>query len=190
MSSFISRILKVVSTPSRMAVLLSLTLALILRTANSVLSRLQDRKELELPRVADLDDHLWTIFDRDNLVNKVVKAQTFADAGKQSYMASKKTLEINPLHPVIKELATKSADNADDAGLRDLANLMFDAALIQSGFSMDNAEEFASRIHRVVRVGLDVDPSAQVEEEPEEEVPAEEEGEAEAAEEPEEKEEL
>jgi heat shock protein beta len=110
-------------------------------------------------------------------MERIMRAQTFADASKQSYMMSKKTMEINPRHPIIIELATKSAENPDDPGLQDLANLMFDAALIQSGFSMESAEEFATRIHRVVGVGLDVDPNAEVEEEPEAEVPAESEGE-------------
>lgn len=123
-------------------------------------------------------------------MERIMKAQTFADASKQAYMTSKKTLEINPRHPMIKELATKSSENPDDPGLRDLANLLFDAALIQSGFSMENVEEFASRIHRVVSVGLDVDPSAQVEEEAEEPAATEAEGEEPEAEAEEPKEEL
>jgi len=95
-------------------------------------------------------------------MERIMKSQTFSDATKQQHMFSKKTLEINPRHPIIKELKARTAAAADakDAALTDLANLMYDAALLQSGFDMKSPKEFAGRIHRVMSLGLDVDPNA------------------------------
>jgi len=109
-------------------------------------------------------------------MERIMKAQTFSDASKQQFMYSKKTMEINPRHPIIKELKNRSAASADpkDPALVDLANLMYDSALLQSGFSMKNPSEFASRIHRVMSLGLDIDPNAKAEEEADDEDAAEE----------------
>jgi heat shock protein beta len=100
-------------------------------------------------------------------MERIMKAQTFSDASKQQFMYSKKTMEINPRHPIIKELKVRSAKSSDpkDPALADLANLMYDSALLQSGFNMKNPTEFASRIHRVMSLGLDIDPLAKADEE-------------------------
>jgi hypothetical protein len=79
-------------------------------------------------------------------------------------MISKKTLEINPYHPMIKRL--NEADK-DDQKTKDLAMLLYDATLLQSGFAMDDAAAFTERIQRVVSSGLGVSADATVEEEPE-----------------------
>jgi len=78
------------------------------------------------------------------------------------WLHPKKTLEINPFHPIVKELNSKisaAGENDVDAPTKDLAQLLYDAALVQSGFAMKEVNEFASRIHRVVAQGLNVDPN-------------------------------
>jgi heat shock protein beta len=119
-------------------------------------------------------------------MERIMKAQTFADPSKQQWMHSKKTMEINPHHPIMREL-NKLSDGDDQDAAEDLAELLYDAAMVQSGFGVDNADFFAQRIHRVVAAGLNVDPSEEVpemefddEEEEEEEEEAEEEDEEEA----------
>jgi len=102
-------------------------------------------------------------------MQRIMNAQTFSDASKQQWMIPKKTMEINPRHPIIQSLKAKSEKEAEDPALKDLVNLLYDAALVQSGFSMTDNNDFAKRIHRVVSLGLDVDPSAEVPQEPEEE---------------------
>jgi len=101
-------------------------------------------------------------------MERIMKAQTFSDSSSQGYMQAKKTLEINPRHPVIKELATKSKTDPQDKALTDLATLMLDSALLVSGFHLDNPTELSARLFRVLSTGLQVDPNAEPEEEPEE----------------------
>jgi len=100
-------------------------------------------------------------------MERIMAAQTFATGQDASYMLSKKTLEINPLHPIIKELKAKTESDPSDKSLIDLANLLYDATLLQSGFAHKEPNEFATRIHRVVANGLNLDPTAEAEDEPE-----------------------
>jgi len=97
-------------------------------------------------------------------MERIMKAQTFAESDKFNYMASKKTMEINPYHPIIKELKRKVEGGNEEEALADLANLVYDAALINSGFSIGDSKDFTSRVHRVVALGLGLDPHAAPEE--------------------------
>jgi len=99
-------------------------------------------------------------------MERIMKAQTFGDKERSQYLVSRKTMEINPRHPVINELKARVAENAEDPTLKDLAALLYDAALLTSGFSMDDANDFASRIQRVVSVGLNVKADAPLLDEP------------------------
>jgi len=100
-------------------------------------------------------------------MERIMKAQTFANAEEATWMYSKKTMEINPYHPIIKTLKAKVEADPSDKTLTDTANLLYDAALLVSGFHHKEPADFAGRIHRVIATGLDIDPNFQVEEEPE-----------------------
>jgi len=94
-------------------------------------------------------------------MERIMKAQTFADMDKQQYMLSKKTMEINPRHPLIKEMAAR-VEAGEEGKVKDSALLMFDAALLSSGFSVDHSAEFGERLRRVLSQGMNVDPNAKM----------------------------
>jgi molecular chaperone HtpG len=92
-------------------------------------------------------------------MERIMRAQALRDSAQAGYMSAKKTLEINASHPIIAALRDKAAADSSDKTLRDLCFLLFDTALLVSGFSLDEPSKFASRIHRLIKLGLSIEDS-------------------------------
>jgi len=105
---------------------------------------------------------------------RVMKAQAFQSKDQISMMSGRKTLEINPNHPVIVDLLGKVKSNKEDKGALDTAAVLFQTALIESGFEIADPSALVSRVYRLMSKELGVDPDAPLREV---EIPEEEEGE-------------
>merc|ERR1712193_412154 len=107
---------------------------------------------------------------------KVMKAQAFQSKDQIGMMAGRKTLEINPNHPVVTDLLSKVKANKEDTAAMDTALVLFQTALIESGYDISDPTALVNRVYRLMSKELGVDPDAPL---TEVEIPEEEEEEAE-----------
>jgi len=96
-------------------------------------------------------------------MERIMKAQALREHTMGTYMSSRKTFEINPENPTIEKLRTLIAADAGDKMARDLMLLLFETALIVSGFNLDEPHIYANRIHSMVKLGLSLDADEQTE---------------------------
>lgn len=107
-------------------------------------------------------------------MERIMKAQALRDSSAMGYMAAKKHLEINPEHSIIENLRLKADANKGDKSVKDLVMLLFETSLLSSGFSLEEPGVHATRIYRMIKLGLGIDEEDEkvTEEEPvEEEMP-------------------
>jgi len=89
-------------------------------------------------------------------MERIMRAQTFADGNAVKSLTASRTLELNPRHPIVVELNKAVDSGSDESSTKDLAWLLYDTALLQSGFLQDDVESFSERMYRTIAKSLDV----------------------------------
>lgn len=90
-------------------------------------------------------------------MERIMKAQALRDTSTMGYMAAKKNLELNPDHPIIDTLRSKVDKDKNDKSVKDLVMLLYETSLMSSGFTLDDPQTHANRIHRMIKLGLGID---------------------------------
>merc|ERR1711997_1435213 len=90
-------------------------------------------------------------------MERIMKAQALRDTSTMGYMAAKKHLEINPDHSIVENLRQRAETDKNDKSMKDLVLLLFETALLSSGFSLEDPAVHARRIHRMIKLGLGID---------------------------------
>ncbi|GFZ18335.1 chaperone protein htpG family protein [Actinidia rufa] len=87
-------------------------------------------------------------------MERLMKAQTLGDTTSLEFMRGRRILEINPDHPIIKDLnaACKNAPKSTDA--KRAVDLLYDTALISGGFSPDSPAELGNKIYEMMAMAL------------------------------------
>nr|CAB3254418.1 heat shock protein HSP 90-beta [Phallusia mammillata] len=92
-------------------------------------------------------------------MERIMKAQALRDTSTMGYMAAKKHLEINPDHSIMEQMRQKAEADKNDKSVKDLVMLLYETALLASGFSLEEPSIHAARIHRMIKLGLGIDDS-------------------------------
>merc|ERR1711935_377082 len=95
---------------------------------------------------------------------KIMKAQAFQNKDQMGQMAGRKTLEVNANHPVIVNLLSKVKADKEDAAAVDTAQVLFQTALIESGYEIADPSALVARVYRLMSKELGVDPDAPIKE--------------------------
>merc|ERR1739838_191121 len=90
-------------------------------------------------------------------MERIMKAQALRDTSTMGYMAAKKHLEINPDHSIIENLRQRAEADKNDKSVKDLVMLLFETGLLSSGFSLEDPQIHAQRIHRMIKLGLGIE---------------------------------
>lgn len=90
-------------------------------------------------------------------MERIMKAQALRDTSTMGYMTAKKHLEINPDHPVMETLRQKAEADKHDKAVKDLVMLLYETALLSSGFTLEDPQVHAARIYRMIKLGLGID---------------------------------
>ncbi|XP_004408189.1 PREDICTED: heat shock protein HSP 90-beta isoform X2 [Odobenus rosmarus divergens] len=104
-------------------------------------------------------------------MERIMKAQALRDNSTMGYMMAKKHLEINPDHPIVETLRQKAEADKNDKAVKDLVVLLFETALLSSGFSLEDPQTHSNRIYRMIKLGLGIDEDEVTAEEPSAAVP-------------------
>ncbi|XP_061097339.1 heat shock protein HSP 90-alpha 1 [Conger conger] len=90
-------------------------------------------------------------------MERIMKSQALRDNSTMGYMTAKKHLEINPQHPIVEMLRVKAEADKNDKAVKDLVILLFETALLSSGFTLEDPQTHANRIYRMIKLGLGID---------------------------------
>ena len=104
------------------------------------------------PCILCTSEHGWSAH-----MEQIMKSQALRDSSMSNYMVSKKTMEVNANHPIVKTLKAKADSDQNDKTVKDLVLLMFETSLLTSGFALEDPASYAERIHRMIKLGLSID---------------------------------
>lgn len=107
---------------------------------------------VDVPCMITTDNFGWSAN-----MERIMNSQVLGDNQMKQFMVSSKTLEINIDHPIIKNIENSIGDEKREVGIKDIIQLMFDGALLSSGFSIEKPQEFVNKLNRMIEFGLSAD---------------------------------
>merc|ERR1719299_209587 len=91
------------------------------------------------------------------------RMQSVQDQDPTFFSQNQKVLEINANHPVIYDLLQKVKADAEDASIAETANLVAQAAVLQSNYDLEDPDILVTSVYDLVSLQYGLDPHAEVE---------------------------
>lgn len=113
------------------------------------------KRLVESPCVLITDSWGWSAN-----MERIMKSQVLGDNQMAQFMVSSKTLEINVDHPIMKEINNrleKNIERNNNDRLEDIATLLYQGALLASGFVLDKPQEFVTKLNKMIQAGITSD---------------------------------
>jgi molecular chaperone HtpG len=87
-------------------------------------------------------------------MEKIMKAQALRSGDAMMMMGGKRILEINPDHKILKFIKEKIDSKVAEKPLEYIINLLHDAAMLDSGFTLSDPSKYTSRVYTLIENGL------------------------------------
>ncbi|XP_047310073.1 heat shock protein 90-5, chloroplastic [Impatiens glandulifera] len=87
-------------------------------------------------------------------MERLMKAQTLGDTSSLEFMRGRRILEINSDHPIVKDLFAACKNEPDSSDARRAVELLYETALISSGFTPDSPAELGNKIYEMMAMAL------------------------------------
>ena len=85
-------------------------------------------------------------------MERIMKAQALRDTSMSTYMSSKKIMEVNPAHPIVREMLAMT--QSSDAAISDYVWLLYDTSILSSGFTLAEPTTFSERLYKLIQLGM------------------------------------
>lgn len=107
---------------------------------------------VDVPCMITTDNFGWSAN-----MERIMNSQVLGDNQMKQFMISSKTLEVNIEHPIIKNIEASIGDEKRETGIKDIIELMFDGALLASGFNIEKPHTFVAKLNKMIEFGLSID---------------------------------
>ncbi|XP_010514162.1 PREDICTED: heat shock protein 90-5, chloroplastic-like [Camelina sativa] len=87
-------------------------------------------------------------------MERLMKAQALGDTSSLEFMRGRRILEINPDHPIIKDLNAACKNAPESAEATRVVDLLYDTAIISSGFTPDSPAELGNKIYEMMAMAV------------------------------------
>ncbi|CAD6264487.1 unnamed protein product [Miscanthus lutarioriparius] len=87
-------------------------------------------------------------------MERLMKAQTLGDTSSLEFMRGRRIFEINPDHPIIKDLSAACKNEPDCTEAKRAVELLYEAALISSGYTLKSPAELGGKIYEMMAIAL------------------------------------
>merc|ERR1712194_491323 len=125
---------------------------------NKIEKAVVSNRLLETPAILVSSQYGWS-----TNMERIMKAQTMGSNDKSNNLVAQKTMELNPGHPIVKEIKSRVEKDGQDQEAKDMAATLYDVALVQAGLTPSDPHHFAARLESLMRLGLGVSKDEKIE---------------------------